>query len=415
MNIKNYFLSTSLLFCLQSLASLPQSTIEAIDYIVNGYPDLSFSCAVYSLNDDAMVYEHNSHQRLTPASNTKIVTALLALEYLGKDFQFVTSMVSDGMLQQGVLKGNLYLKGSGDPSLCSDDVEALIKSLHDQGIVVIEGNVCIDRDGFDHEGFSAGTTIDDLGENWFNPVGALVVDHKALALAPHNEVVFTDSTKMKDMFCDGMPLLIDLFKKYGVALKGVITYGACQDRTVLAEHASAPLAELLQHMMKESDNLYADCLFKKVGAVRYGAPGTNQKSAALLKGFLATKLALNPDEMKIVDGSGLSRYNLISAHQLVELLAWALHQPYAQAFKESLSIAGVDGTLKKRMQKIASKVHAKTGTMGGISALSGYLQTPDDELVFSMLTNNYISASMYTPPCKREIEDAVCLILAGAA
>lgn len=391
---------------------LSKEALEKIDHIVTCHDDVSLSVEVRSLSDNQVVYAKDSAKRLVPASNTKIVTSLLALEMLGKDHQFVTTLASDAPIADGALQGNLYLKGSGDPSLKSTDIEQLIKTLRQQGVARVEGDFCCDRDEFDHEGFSAGTTIDDLGEEWFNPIGALVVDHKALDLHPRNEVAFTDSAKMNGMFCDGVPLLTGLLKKYDIALKGSVTFGRCGEGNVLAQHTSEKLPVLLQNMMKESDNLYADCLFKKVGAVRYGVPGTNQKGAALLKEFLATNLGMQPDEMKFVDGSGLSRYNLVSAHQLVEFLVWASRQPYAQEFRESLSIAGIDGTLKERMQAIASWVYAKTGTLGGVLALSGFI---DNALVFSILCNGFISPSAYTAPCKREIEDAICLLLAGAA
>ena len=205
----------------------------------------------------------------------------------------------------------------------------------------------------------------------------------------------------------------DALAKAGIVFKGKVEARKTpQDASVLGVHDSRPLSHIVEEMVKHSDNLYADCLFKKVGEHRFGAPGTWQKGSQAVRAFLRDTLKMDTDKMVILDGSGLSRYNLISAREFVEFLGW-MHKQFdcSSEFMASLAIGGVDGTLMGRLTEENQKgrVRAKTGFMTGISSLTGYLTTRNGEvLAFAILQNGFTGeAEKY----KREVEDAICSFL----
>lgn len=371
---------------------------------------------VYSLKHDHVVFAHNSNQLFTPASNTKLFVGMWALHALGKEFRYTTKIVSETKVVDGALEGNLYLLPDGDPSFTSEHLEDLIKKIAATGLQTIKGNFYLYNQLFDQECFAPGTTIDDLGLSFFAPIGSLIVDRKAALIKPINTVEFLGTKKLDTLFFDVGSALEALLKKYQITLEGqigVVQEAPKTDFVVFVEHKSAKLVDLLAHCWKVSDNLYADCFFKRMATTVSREPGSWGKARQVLYEFLKETLHLETSDIKILDGSGLSRYNLVSPHHIVLLLKWAYQQPHFAEMVEDLSIAGVDGTLKDRMLDIANKVKAKTGTMGGISALSGYVETEDDLLAFSILNNGYISTSLYNPPCKNEIEDSICRVLAN--
>jgi len=396
-----------------------------IHKLISNNPHLHIGCEVYSLKTQQVVFSENATHLFIPASTTKLLTAIVALETVGPQYKFETQLITDGTLAENqrdssgiqensthTLHGNVYIQGSGDPSLTSTDMDLAIKYLSDHGITTITGNLCLDHELFDHECFAPGSFIDNLGASWNSGVSSFILDGKPLGLYVINTVSFMNSRPLQDIFFDGERFFKMILQKYGIQLEGNILFQQCpQNGTILYTHYSPPLSLLLSKMLKDSDNLYADCLFKKIGAVSYTSPGSWQKGINVVTSFLQNKTGIL-DNFVIKDGSGRSRYNLISPHLMVALLRWIPAQPTFTPFLESLAIAGVDGTLKERMSSIRSQVKAKTGTLSGVSALAGYVESPHDCFAFSIMINGYVSDSVYSPPCKTEIEDAICLMLA---
>ncbi len=158
----------------------------------------------------------------------------------------------------------------------------------------------------------------------------------------------------------------------------------------LAVHRSRPLADLLRTMNKESDNLYAEQVLKALGAERVGPPGSAEKGLRSVKAFLDT-LGVNPEEFRLVDGSGLSRSNAVSPEVLVNVLAWMYRQfKLSPEFVSSLPVAGEDGTLAHRLGQFSRLSRAKTGTLKGVSSIAGYAVNRRGEvLAFAVLVNGY--------------------------
>lgn len=431
-------------------APISGETIKKI-YAIVQKADHYIGVEIYSTKTNKRIYAHNANKLFIPASNMKLFVCLTALEKLGAGYQFETVLATNGEIKDSSLCGNVYIIGSGDPSLTSVDIEDLVKGLLDKHITTITGDFCIDAEEFDREAFASGTTIDYFGQSWSNPVGGLIVDHRAAIIHPKNNVEFVDSAKLQNIYFDIALFIEQLLKKYGITLSGKIILkktptgvrsadNICTsshsttlrakkgslnqrvlgeisstdspvDRTIIQSHQSQKLCNLLATMMKKSDNLYADCLLKKLGACATGAPGSFASGIAAVQGFLQKSVGIESKKMRMVDGSGLSIYNLVSPHQIVALLRLAYKKHDFNCFLQTLPASGIDGTLAKRMIDIKEKVRAKTGTMGGVSALSGYIETDDDMLVFSILNNCYISEAVYQPPCKSGVEDAICKLL----
>jgi D-alanyl-D-alanine carboxypeptidase/D-alanyl-D-alanine-endopeptidase (penicillin-binding protein 4) len=178
---------------------------------------------------------------------------------------------------------------------------------------------------------------------------------------------------------------------------------------VLAEYQSAPLSQDIQVINKVSQNLHAEILLRLLGREK-GTGGTVQAGLEVLRGFL-NNAGIAGDDYAFYDGSGLSRQNLVTPHAVVELLHFAAAQPWGQEFRDSLPAAGVDGSLADRCKNLDPQAHvyAKTGALGGVKTLSGYVVTAKGEqIAFSILTNNF------SLPAKR-LNDVIDSIVEAAA
>jgi serine-type D-Ala-D-Ala carboxypeptidase/endopeptidase (penicillin-binding protein 4) len=158
---------------------------------------------------------------------------------------------------------------------------------------------------------------------------------------------------------------------------------------VLAEYQSAPLSEDISVINKVSQNLHAEILLRLLGREK-GTAGTVQAGLEVLRGFL-NNAGISSDEYDFYDGSGLSRQNLVTPHAIVQLLQYAASQPWGAEFRDSLPIAGSDGSLADRFKDLnpAAHIYGKTGSLGGVKSLAGYAVTPKgQQIVFSVVSNN---------------------------
>jgi D-alanyl-D-alanine carboxypeptidase/D-alanyl-D-alanine-endopeptidase (penicillin-binding protein 4) len=377
-----------------------------IDAIIAQHPEMHIGCKIISLKNNKVIYSHNAQQLFTPASNTKVFTALFALEHLGPDFVFSTDVYSDGNIRNNTLHGNLYLKTSGNPSFTTKNLEKLISYLRQIGIKKITGNFYIDTTAFDAEWYPPGSMMDNIGYAWNTPICSFIVDHKPCIFP---DTHFNKKNKPSEEFMYANTIINALLKKHHINFKGSISSKEVPPTAQkILQHTSPPLSQLLTKMLKESDNLYADCFFKQVSYHINNSSGTWKKSHSILKEFLMETLDISPQEISILDGSGRCRYNLISPQHVVKLLQWGYQQPYFPEFFDSLPINGVDGSLKNRASAFPGCVHAKTGTLNGVSALSGYIDVSQDTLAFCIFINGFTTDNIANPACKRNIEDAIC-------
>lgn len=340
------------------------------------FDSASMGIKVVAVEIGEVIYAKNAHKLHHPASTTKLFTAATALAKLGSNFQFETTLYTDAHVT-----GNLYLKGSGDPLLDSADVEALCKTLVESGIKLIKGNIVVDETYFDTVREGPGWMWDDRPFH----VSALSI----------RDIEPDEETGSRAIACGN--LLKTTLGQNGVDISGDVISGTVpSDAKVIANHLSLPLADIIKLMNKPSDNWIAEFLFKTIGAEVKGEPGTWRKGRDSVTEFLG-EIMSEPPAYRFVDGSGLSRYNLLNAELLTDLLVYMSHNfELMPEFTASLPIAGVDGTLKNRMQAMSAEkvLRAKTGTLSGVSALAGYTKTADGEvLAFGILISHYVGSS----------------------
>ncbi len=356
----------------------------------------SIGIKVVAVETGEVIYKKNTHKLHHPASTTKLFTAATALSKLGSDYQFETTLYSDAVINSEVV-GNIYLKGRADPVLQPQDLMKLADALLQMGVKSIQGDIVVDERYLDAIWEGPGWMWDDR-PLWISALSIREVE--------------PDGNTMSRAFACGH-LLKKMLMEKGVHLEGKIVSGTVpSDAHSVAKHLSPPLADLLKLMNKPSDNWIAELVFKTMGAEVMGEPGTWKKGREVVTGFLK-EIVDEPPAHRFVDGSGLSRYNLLNAELLTRLLVYMYHNfELMPEFLSSLPIAGVDGTLKNRMQGMyAEKVlRAKTGTLSGVSALAGYTVTADDEVfAFGILISHYVGPAAQA----RNIQDKIGNYLTG--
>jgi D-alanyl-D-alanine carboxypeptidase/D-alanyl-D-alanine-endopeptidase (penicillin-binding protein 4) len=402
------------------------------------------------------VFTLNAQERLNPASNAKIVTAACALKVLGPEFRFHTFV--HGKVEDGVVRGAVVLKGGADPLLTTSDLREMARTLRNMGIRRVEGGVVVDDTYFDAQNLPyAFDQQPDEAASFRAPVGAASLNFNTLSVtigpghAPMSPAKvsiepagYADITNETVTMADGantprvalsaedsrakmrvwgqVPLgsrpttytrRIDnptLLTGYGfkAALEesGVDVNGGVQPGTVtlglprLAEHASAPLSEVLWEAGKMSNNFVTETLLKTMGAETGKGPGTWQgglgAASKVLEGW-----GLAPGSYTYRNGSGLFDANRFSAEQLVKVLVGAYLDPtIAPEFLSQLAIGGVDGTIRERYTQPPAKRHvrAKTGTLDDVSTLTGFVFDAQGRrpMAFAILVNNaegYVSSA----------------------
>ena len=356
----------------------------------------SIGIKVVAVETGEVIYKKNTHKLHHPASTTKLFTAATALSKLGSDYQFETTLYSDAVINSEVV-GNIYLKGRADPVLQPQDIMKLADALLQMGVKSIQGDIVVDERYLDAIWEGPGWMWDDR-PLWISALSIREVE--------------PDGNTMSRAFACGH-LLKKMLMEKGVHLEGKIVSGTVpSDAHSVAKHLSPPLADLLKLMNKPSDNWIAELVFKTMGAEVMGEPGTWKKGREVVTGFLK-EIVDEPPAHRFVDGSGLSRYNLLNAELLTRLLVYMYHNfELMPEFLSSLPIAGVDGTLKNRMQGMYAEktLRAKTGTLSGVSALAGYTVTADDEVfAFGILISHYIGPATSA----RRIQDKIGNHLTG--
>jgi D-alanyl-D-alanine carboxypeptidase/D-alanyl-D-alanine-endopeptidase (penicillin-binding protein 4) len=456
----------------------PPLATAALDRLLAD-PSLA-GAAVSALVTDAATgevrYQHSPDALLLPASTLKTVTAAAALDLLGQDHRFSTTVLATGPRTGAALAGDLVLRGGGDPGLLPADLETLAGQVAATGIREVSGSVLADASRYDDVPLGAGWAWDDQGAYYSPEISALTlttdgdddVGTVRLTLTPApapghpatvrltpaeapvrisgrvdtgapggestaeadrhpggNEIVLSGSlpadagpTQEWVAVADPAQLTATVFAaalaRHGVTVRGGVRQGqAPTDAAVLATHDSAPLVALLPPFLKLSNNGIAEHLVKEIGRVRSGS-GSWAAGLDRLREF-EHRAGLAVTTARQVDGSGLSRQNLMTTQGLVSLLKFARTQPWFTAWYDALPVAGdprrmVGGTLSGRLRGTAAegRVHAKTGSMTGVEALAGYLDQADGHpLAFAVVFNNFTGQS------PRSALDAFVVQLAG--
>jgi len=409
-----------------------------------------FGVKFYSLDRREVLFQHRSGDQFIPASNAKLITTAVALKELGPDFRFKTQLYTLGKIKNGVLNGDLYIKGFGDPKLVTEQMWLLASALKNLSIENIRGDLIADESYFDSVQ-RIKTWKKSFGSEPYNaPLGALSFNFntvKVLATAgqkagekvdvivePNSDYLKVKNravtrgrgrryhlivNRMKKDDSDEIKVTGSLRKgtrlakyylnisypaiytaktfksflnKIGITINGRTRIGVVPAKArLLLKHRSEPLAVILRGLNKFSNNFVAEQLIKTLGAIKEGVPGSTEKGLKFVDKYM-TSLGFGKKDYRLDDGSGLSRTNRVSPNIIVATLEdvyddWEVYPE----FISSLAVIGQEGSVKKRYLRHPRKgtVRVKTGTLDFVSALSGYFQTMDGErIAFSILMND---------------------------
>jgi D-alanyl-D-alanine carboxypeptidase/D-alanyl-D-alanine-endopeptidase (penicillin-binding protein 4) len=414
--------------------------------------------AVYSVERNQALYLHNADWGLVPASNMKLFTTAAALDRLGPDFQYTTSVYGDGaILEDGSLIGDLVLVGRGDPTISGrffgDSAtyvyDRLAQELREKGVRRVRGRLIGDASYFDDVRIASGwetsnllwwygarpsalsfndnvVTIEVRPGGWVGAPASISFDPFTDGIPVENRVVTTRARGGRSIGIrrasdiggyeifgrisivsgplryvvsveDPAEYALSVFRarleRRGIEVEGPSSVVHNWNRQslraprLLASHTSPRMIEIVRVINKLSQNFFAEQVLKTLGAVFEGE-GSFDEGADVVRDVLED-YDLPTHNLRIYDGSGLSRRNTVTAQLTAELLVAMHDHPRFEEYYESLLIAGTDGDTRRLDTPAArGNVHSKTGTLRGVSALSGYVTTGDGELLaFSVLSN----------------------------
>ncbi len=384
----------------------------------------------------------NEDLPLNPASNAKLVTAFCSLETLGPDFRFKTRFFSEGAIQNGEI-GNLSILTEGDPSLGNEHLLQIVETLKAQGLKKVRGSIIVDASFFDNNDYpgrkednerpyNARTSAASLNHNsaeifvqgtkqgpiiYLSPnISYFKIQNRLKTGGRRGRVSITSSSSGENEILSvrgRIPRITGsmsfyksvrnppeffahtfkaLLEEAGIIVEGQAKVSPVQGNRLLLTWQSYPLKEIVAMMDKQSNNFIAEQLTKYLGAKKFGPPGTSEKGTDAFKDCLA-QIGIDTREIFLENGSGLSYKNRISAKDLVTVIVATLKNPKIRNdFIDSLSLAGVDGTMKRRrtFKELYGILRGKTGSLNAISTLAGVLPLNDGKsLAFAILLNDF--------------------------
>ena len=331
----------------------------------------------------------NHTQSMIPASNTKLFTTAAALSLLGGDYVLSTKLLSDDPdLDDGIIDGNLYIKGYGNSTFTETDLDHMISELSDLGITKITGNVIGDDTFFDDIYTRDDWIADEVANVKLPPISAIVIDrNREITYKKKGKRIRGYVINVKDPPLHAANLLKTKLINAGIGVDKKAIKGAAPPAAIVISEEGITLRELIKMINKESDNFLAECLFKTIGAAATGKQGNAFYSTQSILSFIDDN-GIYSTGTAVVDGSGISRFDQITVGAIAGLLE-KMYFDLAnfEDFYNSLSIAGIDGTLQKRLLGTSAEnnFHGKTGTLNGVSSLSGYVTCENGEdLVISI-------------------------------
>ncbi|MFL6640074.1 MAG: D-alanyl-D-alanine carboxypeptidase/D-alanyl-D-alanine-endopeptidase [Paraburkholderia graminis] len=430
---------------------LPQSVMIGLQRA--HVPLSSISVVVEKVGDRTPIVALNAGKPMMPASTMKLVTTYAGLSILGPDYRWRTSAYSDGTIDaNGVLHGNLYIQGTGDPKLVPEELIDLVEKIHKAGIRGIDGALVLDKRYFDPSTRDLPAFDDDANAPYNvgpdpllyafkslsftltpSPDGTVAIDvlpalaqlqidnqmravngpcrGEAASVSPTvtptpNGTVVASFSGDYSVRCGPRTInvavldhsaffaggFLALWQQTGGTFSGTTREGAVPvGAKLVATHQGPILSDVVRDINKFSNNTMARNLFLSIGAAEEKPPATPAKSARAIEAFLRRD-SIDMEYLTLDNGSGLSRDEHITALSLADLLQRANASPVAQVFVQSLPIAGVDGTMRNRLtnQGAGGNAQIKTGTLRDVRAIAGYVASADG--------NSYVVVSFINDP-----------------
>lgn len=452
-----------------------QTVQERLDKLLsdNFFESTIASVDVYDLKNKKIVYQKNNKYLMHPASNMKVLTSAAGLFFLGPDYNFETTLYYKGEIEDDVLNGDIYTVGGFDPDFSIYDLDYFVNAIDSLGIKEINGNLFADVSRMDimfwGEGwmwdddpstdapylsslninlnsvdvFLLGTDVGKKAQVIINPYSNYFEIFNETLTIPQNEdnsyyitrdwvnrkntIMATGKVKKRTHISgEEEPVSMNVFRpdlyfltlfKETLERKGIKVTGNLDNfwlpyDAIYLRTFTRPFANVIRRVNKVSSNLNAEMVLYAMAEKYYGKPATSKNGIKVINNLISMA-GMNPEKYRLVDGSGLSHYNLVSAELMLAVLKHMYYEEpdLYQVLVESFPIAGVDGTLGRRMgESIAeNRVKAKTGTISGVSALSGYITSKSGNLLaFSILMQNFVNNTSTA----RGFQDEICKILA---
>lgn len=430
-----------------------------VEGLIQAYvPNTHVGIVVADAQTGKVLYQHQGNENFMPASNIKLFTAAATLIGLGLNYRYQTILYyQPAYLQDHVLKGNIYLYFSGDPSLTDRDLGYMIAQLKAKGIYQIDGNIILDNHLFKAPDYLMGAAFEDLNWYYSAPVSAIIVNQNKVTLhlnpakkiyrpatvTPKNGMEFvtlthhvrTVSYDQAEHHCQLLLNVdrhnhIDLggcwpiygarselniaiknpaaftsniikkyLKAYHIAFKGTFQEGRVPaiKYSVKIIHFSKPVKILVMTLLKKSNNLYATAFTKTLG-VKYFHVGTIQEGVNAIQKILTHRFGMSFDHAELRDGVG-SQYNLISPMKINELLYHVYQSPaiypyFINALPHSTHQKNTTFANISDFKHLPPGIYAKTGSLHSANSLSGYMKTQHRHtLTFSFLVDDTRSFS----------------------
>lgn len=439
--------------------SFPQSLSTKINKVLENkfFDTCLVAIQVEDLTTDKTIFKKNEKMLLRPASNEKILTTSAGLLYLTPDYEFKTDLYYDGYVSTDTLYGNLFVVGGCDPDFVTSDFYTFVNAIKSLNVSVIAGNIYGDVSFKDSLYWGKGWMWDDDPSSDAPYLSALNLNDNCvevkyeglenkISIVPKTNYVSVKRIESEDK------LTIDrdwLNRKNEIIVKGKNDFGKYLTKVNVLDPAryfltvfkevldsnainctgkidfkiksyfstylssvKRKFSDVIINLNKTSDNLSAEMTLYAL-ANKYSGSPANADSGIQFINMMIDSLGLSHKDYRIVDGSGVSHYNVVSAQLLVSLLKFMYkkHPDLYGVLYNSFPVAGVDGTLENRMinTKAQNNVHAKTGSLTGVSSLSGYIRNKKNHLLaFSIIMQNYVGYSKKV----RNYQDEICKILA---
>ncbi len=444
---------------LLSCAALAQTTLPvpvAQALSAAGIPQDAVGVYVQRVGNEPPAVSFGADRPLNPASTIKLLTTYAALDFLGPAYTWSTEVYTTGALQEGMLNGDLVLKGYGDPKLTLENFWLLLRNVRARGVRDIRGDLVLDRSYFTLEDDDPARFDGEPTRPYNTPPDALLVNYRAITVqfVPETgernvrlvvepalsavrvvaNVTATDGEcgdwlsrlkiepggdgRLATLAVSGTyprdcgertrsfsflshpayvgALFASLWKELGGTYSGTVREGVADAGTarLLATSRSPPLAEVVRDINKFSNNVMARQLFLTLGGVSAGPPATLEKARATVRGWLVQK-QIDAPELVLENGSGLSRTERIGARTMARLLLDAYRSPVMPEFMASLPLVAVDGTMRKRLGSadVAGRAHIKTGSLAGVRAIAGYVLDARNHLNVVVFMVNHPNAA----------------------
>lgn len=339
---------------------------------------------VYDLTADSLLVDRGATLQMRPASVMKTLTTTVALHRLGGSYQYMTRLYTTGSIKHHRLRGNLIVQGGYDPRVGAQDIQQFVQALRSRDIRRIKGRILCDVSLKDTlpRGWGWCWDDDDMRQTPLLYDGTDTFAPRLLAALDEAGIRYDKRDRVTSTFQWGTTI-VDALPADGAATQIAVV--------------RRPIDQVLVHMLKESDNTYAESLYYQLRDSLHGHYPSHVVPAGIITDFVRDSLHVSPSTFRIADGSGLSLYNSLTPQLVGRMLRFAYRHPeiYSHLYP-ALPVMGRDGTLKSRLRGTPAQgnVHAKTGSETGVSTLAGYCTTASGhQLCFAVFNMGQITSA----------------------